>query len=178
MNKEKEYINELNNILNEVKLNITQYRQNYSNYMLEKKNRCPNWRICNNLFDSLKRINSNIVTLTNQAKTYVMKLKEMNSSYLDNFNTDYIHLDNLYNELNNEENIINNLNNDILNLDTQNNDVIYIKKQNSILAIVISVISIILLITTLYLVRNIFLNVLLFLILIIVIYILYRLSYT
>lgn len=177
MNKEKLYIDRLNIILKEVNININQYNQYYLQYLKQKEIRCPDWTLCSRLFNSLKQINSNLVGFTKEAKTIVIKLKEMNSSYLETFNTDYIYLDNLYNKLKNEEKIINNLKNDILNLDTKNNDVKYIKKQNSILGIIISVISIILLITTLFYVRNTFLNVLLFLILMIVIYIIYRLSY-
>lgn len=168
MNKENVYVNRLNTILIEVKTNISQYNNLYTDYLAEQSNNCPN-NMCVKKLTSMEQINSHLNSITKEAQQIVKNLSLINNNYKIKYSNDSIKLDNVDKKIKSQQIIINKLKKDLLNLDTQNNNMINTKKRNSTLVIIISLVSIVLLITTLFLIKNNYFNVLLIVIIIIII---------
>ena len=128
MNKENVYVSRLNTILTEVKTNINQYNNLYSEYLAEQSNNCPNYN-CIKKLTSMEQINSHLNTITTEAQQIVNNLSSINNNYKINYSNDSIKLDNVYKKVKSQKRIINKLKNDLLNLDTQNNNMINTKKK-------------------------------------------------
>lgn len=109
---------------------------------------------CKRLLKLMNDINVYLMSITLEAQNIVKNLKNIDKNYRDKYSVDMIKLNKIYNRVKEEKEIISNLNNDILDLDTQNKDAIENKKVNSTLVIVLSIVSILLIILSVFLIKS------------------------
>lgn len=164
MNNENIYVNRLKIIVLEVETNIKRYNKLYTEYLANISNNCSK-NICIKKLTLMEDININLNNLVLEAQQIVKYLSSINNNY----SNDSIKLNNVNKKVKSQQLILKKLKNDILNLDTQNNNMLNIKKRNSNLVIILFVISIVLLIITLFYIKNNYFNVLLIVVIIIII---------